>query len=76
MKRLFLIVFVLVSGGIMPVLSQCKMQNTAFSDNEKLEYTLHFNWKFIWIEAGVATLAPRRTTYAGDPAHQDDNDKI
>ena len=70
MKRFFLIVFVLVSGGIMPVLSQCKMQNTAFSDNEKLEYTLHFNWKFIWLKAGTATMTTTRSSWDGKDCYK------
>ncbi len=48
-----------------PALSQCKMQNTAFSDYESLTYSLHFNWKFIWLKAGSATMTTRRTTQGG-----------
>ncbi len=48
-----------------PSLSQCKMQNTAFSDYESLTYSLHFNWKFIWLKAGSATMTTKRTTQDG-----------
>lgn len=36
--------------------------------NEKLSYTLYFNWKFVWIKAGKASLTTRSTTYKGLPA--------
>lgn len=36
--------------------AQCKCENTAFQAGETLQYKLFFNWKFIWVNAGTATL--------------------
>ena len=36
--------------------------------SESLSYTLYFNWKFVWIKAGRASLTTRSTTYKGQPA--------
>lgn len=47
--------------------AQCRMENKAFQSGETLEYTLHFNWKFIWVKAGTATLTTRSTTWNGVP---------
>lgn len=71
MKRLFLTILLLASlGGAAPVWSQCKMQNTAFSDNETLTYSLHFNWKFIWLRAGSATMTTSRSTWQGKDCYK------
>ncbi len=35
---------------------------------EKLEYELHFNWKFVWVKAGTATMETKATTYNSQPA--------
>lgn len=47
--------------------AQCAMENKAFNAGEKLDYTLHFNWKFIWINAGTATLTTKADTWDGKP---------
>jgi hypothetical protein len=39
-------------------------------NGEKLDYTLFFNWKFVWIKAGKATLTTRPTTYEGQQAYK------
>lgn len=39
-------------------------------NGEKLNYTLYFNWKFVWIKAGEATLTTRSTTYEGQSAYK------
>lgn len=38
-------------------------------DGERLSYTLFFNWKFVWIKAGEASLSTRATTYKGQKAY-------
>ena len=35
---------------------------------ERLDYTLYFNWKFVWIKAGTASLTTRPITYKGQEA--------
>ena len=36
--------------------------------SEQLDYTLYFNWKFVWIKAGRASLVTRPVTYKGQDA--------
>ena len=50
--------------------AQCPAVEGLLTDGEEVRYELFFNWKFIWIKAGDATLTTRRTTYAGDPAYE------
>lgn len=37
-------------------IAQCKTENTAFQAGETLQYKLFFNWKFVWVNAGTASL--------------------
>ena len=48
--------------------AQCYFENRAFLGGENLEYRLYFNWKFIWIKAGTATLNIDSVSYKGQPA--------
>ncbi len=50
--------------------AQCPLRNTAFQGGERLEYKLFFNWKFIWLNAGTATMTIKDTTYQGQPAYR------
>ena len=40
--------------------AQCKFRNTAFSSGEFLTYNLYYNWQFIWVKAGNASLSTIR----------------
>ena len=53
--RLIVIVF-LAFPVCQAVHAQCTAENTAFSAGEELSYDLFFNWKFIWLNAGTATM--------------------
>ena len=50
-------------------LAQCGIDNTAFQAGEKLDYDLHFNWKFVWLKVGSATMQTTMSTYHGQPAY-------
>lgn len=50
--------------------AQCTAENTAFSAGEELSYDLFFNWKFIWLNAGTATMSISQTQYKGSPAYK------
>ena len=52
--------------------AQCPQTNSAFSAGEELNYQLYFNWKFIWIKAGTATLSTQLTNYDGERAYRCD----
>ena len=45
----------------MPVKAQCEATNEAFKSGEHVMYDLYFNWKFVWIKAGLASLTTNET---------------
>ena len=53
-----------------PVKAQCGIDNTAFKSGEFLYYDLHFNWKFIWVKVGTASMSTVLSQYNGKPAYQ------
>ena len=54
--------------SIMPVQAQCVAKNEAFQSGEHVMYDLYFNWKFVWVKAGLASLTTNATTYHSEPA--------
>ena len=65
-KLLLLLVFALVA--VLPGRAQCSSDNTAFKSGETLIYDLYFNWKFVWVKGGSASMNTTATTYTGKPA--------
>ena len=49
---------------------QQPLKNTAFKAGERLEYKLYFNWKFLWLTAGTATMAITQEKYNGQEAYR------
>lgn len=49
--------------------SQCPQKIQAFSGAETINYNLYFNWQFIWIKAGTATMSTTPTDYRGQSAY-------
>lgn len=43
---------------------------TAFQSGEILQYSLYYNWKFVWVKAGSATMSIARTNYKDTPAYR------
>ena len=43
---------------------------TAFQSGEILQYSLYYNWRFIWVKAGSATMSIARTSYNSVPAYR------
>ncbi|MCF0198983.1 MAG: DUF3108 domain-containing protein [Bacteroidaceae bacterium] len=66
MKRL--VNCLLLSLVCLTLSAQKPATNTAFQSGERLEYKLFFNWKFVWLNAGTATMHTVGTTYKGQPA--------
>ena len=50
--------------------SQCSSVNSAFKSGETLMYDLYFNWKFVWVKAGTASMNISSTIYNGRPAYR------
>ncbi len=54
-----------------PSLAQdCGIENTAFKGGERLSYDLYFNWKFVWVKVGKATMNTDLTTFEGKRAYK------
>lgn len=50
--------------------AQQPMKNTAFVAGETLQYKLYFNWQFIWVNAGTATMSISDKAYRGQNAYR------
>ena len=74
MKRLFLILFTFNLSFFTTQLSTafgqsaCGIENTAFKSCEELDYDLYFNWKFIWVKVGSASMDTKTTRFEGKDA--------
>lgn len=69
MKRLILICITIIAAATAKA-QQCGIENTAFQSGEQLTYDLYFNWQFVWVKVGKATMTTNLTTYQGKPAWQ------
>lgn len=47
---------------------QCTFRNTAFKSGEFLSYNLYYNWKFVWVKAGTASMSVVQSTWNGQAA--------
>ena len=54
----------------MMVGAQCSYKNTAFKSGEFLSYNLYYNWKFVWVKAGTASMSTVASRYKGQPAYR------
>ena len=50
--------------------AQCTFKNTAFKAGEFLSYNLYYNWKFVWVKAGTASMYTVQSNYKGKPAYR------
>jgi outer membrane protein assembly factor BamB len=48
--------------------AQCKYRNAAFKSGEYLSYNLYFNWKFVWVKVGNASMSTVQSHYNGKQA--------
>jgi len=48
--------------------AQCGITNTAFQSGEFLSYDLYFNWQFVWVKVGTASMSTVQSTYKGQKA--------
>lgn len=44
--------------------------NTAFQSGETLQYDLYYNWKFVWVKAGTASMSITSTIYKSTPSYR------
>lgn len=59
---------VLLTGG--KAAGQCSFRNTAFKSGEFLSYNLYYNWKFVWVKVGTATMYVVQSKYDGQSAYR------
>ena len=64
----FLLVVALLLAGLQTTTAQCKYRNTAVKPGEFLSYNLYFNWQFVWVKAGTASMSVVKSNYKGQPA--------
>ncbi len=50
--------------------AQCTHRNTAFKSGETLVYNLYYNWQFIWVKAGSASMTTVQTVKDGQQVWQ------
>lgn len=67
MKRV-LCVLCMICAFVLPSKAQCGIENTAFKSGESLSYDLYFNWKFIWMKVGTASMDTKLTKFEGKEA--------
>ncbi|MBO5134551.1 MAG: DUF3108 domain-containing protein [Bacteroidaceae bacterium] len=73
MKKTFLALGLLILCSLaIPLRSaaQCSSPNYSFRSGETLMYDLYFNWKFVWIKVGTASMNITRSVYDGEPAYR------
>ncbi|WP_092109214.1 DUF3108 domain-containing protein [Prevotella sp. KH2C16] len=50
--------------------AQCSFHNDAFRSGEFLSYNLYYNWQFVWVKAGTASMYTVQSNYKGRQAYR------
>ena len=67
MRHFIIMLMLLVTSASQ---AQCPIENKAFSSGEFLSYNLYYNWKFMWVKVGTASLSTVLSKYNGQPAYR------
>lgn len=59
---------ILLLATTLTAAAQCTYKNNAFKKSEYITYNLYFNWKFVWVKAGTASMTTVPTVYRGQKA--------
>ena len=70
MKQKLFILFLLQGLFFTMVTAQCTYKNTAFKSGEFLSYNLYYNWQFVWVKAGTASMSTVESHYQGKPSYR------
>ena len=70
MKLKKIILAAIMMLAVYSVNAQCSFRNTAFKSGEFLSYNLYYNWKFVWVKAGTASMYTVQSRYNGKPAYR------
>lgn len=68
--RKLILAIALIVMGVCSAQAQCKFKNTAFKSGEFLTYNLYFNWKFVWVKVGNASMSTVESRYHGKSAYR------
>ena len=69
-KIISLVIFLISLLSFSDVKAQCGIENTAFQSGEYLSYDLYFNWKFVWVKVGTASMSTVKSRYKGQDAYR------
>lgn len=64
------ILVLLMTCASLTASAQCGTENTAFKSGEYLSYDLYFNWKFVWVKVGSASMSTVMSRYNGQDAYR------
>ena len=68
--RTYLLTLIVLIACSQSATAQCTFNNTAFKSGEFLSYNLYYNWKFVWVKAGSASMSTVLSRYGGKPAYR------
>lgn len=70
MNPLRYLLVVAVSTIGLSAAAQCSFHNDAFKSGEFLSYNLYYNWQFVWVKAGTASMYTVQSSYKGKQAYR------
>lgn len=70
MKLKTLILIIMMALPAVSANAQCGIENKAFKSGEFLYYDLFFNWKFIWVKVGTASMSTVTSVHNGKQAYR------
>lgn len=69
MKKLIITMIIAVAYAV-GASAQCTFRNTAFESGESLTYNLYYNWQFVWVKAGSASMSVYKSYFKGKDAYR------
>ncbi len=69
-KFRYLVSLCLLLMTALSAFAQCNFRNTAFKSGEFLVYNMYYNWKFVWVKAGTASMYTVVSRYNGHDAYR------
>lgn len=68
----FLSLFIIIAtcGNAKSIVVTNATDKVAFKDGETAQYDLYYNWKFMWVKAGMGIMSATSSFYKGQPAYR------
>lgn len=67
---IWLLISIFIFCTTTSIKAQCESKNNAFKAGEIITYDLYFNWKFVWVKAGYASLTTSASTWHSKSAYR------